>query len=270
MSLTIRDATPDDYPIFTRFFAQLGVPDDDPVPTPEQWSAWCPNAMLAMRDGLEVGYAVTMIYDGVGYVFHIVVDGAHRGGGIGLALMNAIAARFRERGLGQWCLNVRRDNAAAIRLYERCGMRVAYESDAMRIAWADVARLPLEADPPEVRPLATEEDEGIERAFDMPRGRLANVRKAGRVLLVARARDARIAFGAFDPAFPGAFPFHTQRATLARALFEAMRPHALPAHDYVRVVVENDAALAETLRAAGARTLVPMFHMRGSLPNAAS
>lgn len=269
VTLTIRDALPEDHATFTRFFAQLGVPDD-PVPTPEQWRASCPNAIFAMSGGREVGYALAQVLESVGYVFHVVVDEPSRGRGVGRAVMSAIAARLRARGVSEWCLNVKRDNAPAIRLYGRCGMRVAYESTAMRIAWENVARLPLETEPAVVRPLAPEDDEAVERAFDLPRGRLASRRAADRVVLIATARDGRIAVAAFDPAFPGAFPFRAERATLARPLLEAMRAHARAEHDFVRVVVEADAPLAFALRDAGAETLVEMFHLRGALPNAES
>jgi hypothetical protein len=69
----------------------------------------------------------------------------------------------------------------------------------------------------------------------------------------------------FDPSFPGAFPFRVRRPELARALLEAMRAHARAEFSYVGVVVEDDAALTELLRAAGAETRLEMLHLRGSL-----
>jgi RimJ/RimL family protein N-acetyltransferase len=52
------------------------------------------------------------------------VIAARRGRGIGRALLEAALARADEVGLTRVELRVRTDNAAAIRLYERCGFEV--------------------------------------------------------------------------------------------------------------------------------------------------
>jgi ribosomal protein S18 acetylase RimI-like enzyme len=269
VSLTIRDASPDDYVTFTRFFAQLGVPDD-PVPTREKWSAMCAAAIFATDDRGAHGYSYASALDGIGYVFHVVVDEASRGRGVGRALMEEVARRFRAKGCTRWCLNVRRENAVAIRLYERCGMGIAYASTAMKIAWSRVEALAPPAERTESRVLNRDDDDEAERLFDLPAGRLDHMRKQGRLMLRVSTADGRIAVAAFDPAFPGAFPFRVATPALARPLFEAMRAHARPEHDYVRFVVEADAALEAAASRAGAEAMMEMFYMRGDLPIAAS
>ena len=66
----------------------------------------------------------------------------------------------------------------------------------------------------------------------------------------------------------GAFPFAVARPSLARPLLEAIRGHALPEFDYVRLVAEDDAALVEALVAAGGEVLIELFHMEGDVPAA--
>lgn len=58
------------------------------------------------------------------FIYDIEVDEAYRGAGYGRALLAAAEDAVRSRGVGRLELNVFRDNARAIRLYETSGYRV--------------------------------------------------------------------------------------------------------------------------------------------------
>ena len=87
--------------------------------------------LAAESDGDVVGYA----YSGVqgldymslrgpaGVVYDIVVDPAHRGQGVGRALLDATLEELKTRGAGQVVLSTAEQNAAAQRLFARAGFR---------------------------------------------------------------------------------------------------------------------------------------------------
>ncbi len=143
MTFQARDARESDYPSFARLFLELKVPD--PTPTQEAYAARVrPHAFFLWEEaGAPVGYAFWQPIGKVARVLHVVVDSAAKGRGVGAALMREVATRARSRGCARWTLNVKPDNAAAIRLYERCGMRETGRWRSMEIAWRNVARLPL-------------------------------------------------------------------------------------------------------------------------------
>ncbi len=60
-------------------------------------------------------------------------------------------------------------------------------------------------------------------------------------------------------------PFRAEQPELAPALLEAARPHALPQHDWVQLVIENDAALAAAIANGGTALKLEMFHMQGAI-----
>ena len=67
-------------------------------------------------------------------LLRIAVDPAHRGGGLGRALLEACQRDLEAEGLVHLYLEVRPSNAAAIRLYracgwEPCGLRAGYYPD---------------------------------------------------------------------------------------------------------------------------------------------
>ncbi|MEY2765249.1 MAG: mycothiol synthase, partial [Actinomycetota bacterium] len=65
----------------------------------------------------------------VGEIYVIGVDPAHHGKGLGRALTIAGFWHLASRGIRRGMLYVAGDNAAAIRLYESLGMRVAHHDD---------------------------------------------------------------------------------------------------------------------------------------------
>jgi hypothetical protein len=79
--------------------------------------------------------------------------------------------------------------------------------------------------------------------------------------------DAGVGFAAYDPHFPGAFPFRVARATLAAPLLAAIRPYERPGAQYMQLVSEDE-GLTAVLRAAGAIVRLTALHMAGALPAA--
>jgi len=261
----IRPARADDYASVAALFPELGV--DDPVPTRGRWVAdLMRDTLVYERAGAIVGYVSFYRLSEIGHVRNLVVAPDVRRSGVGGELMEAAAGQLRGVGVAQWRLNVKVDNLPAVRLYERLGMTVEHRSTALAIAWADVERLAGDASLTAL-PIEPAEDDDIERALDLAAGQIAMQRSRARRVLV-QLRDAACApvgFAAFDPEFPGAYPFRVTRPAYAGALFEAMRPHARPADKHVKLVVENDHALAQALVLAGAAVKLEMLHYSGPL-----
>lgn len=57
-------------------------------------------------------------------LYSLVTDAKARGRGVATALLKAVEAAARRRGVGRLCLEVRPDNVAAIKLYEKFGYRL--------------------------------------------------------------------------------------------------------------------------------------------------
>ncbi len=261
----MRDAVPSDYDAFVRLFAELKVPD--PTLAPEEFAARIvPRAFFCIEAGQPLAYGCWRQHGDVAHVVHVVVAPEHRGCGLGHAVMLEVARRARSSGCITWYLNVKKDNAAAVALYEHCGLSVSFESFLFELMWADVTRLPAagEARAIEIDPAF---DHAIEATFGLAHGLLAHLRALpGRVLLALREQERFVGFAAFDPEFPGASPFRVERPECALPLLEAMRPHARPFHSFVRLSVEDDGELAAALRAAGASVHFELVRMIGALP----
>ena len=120
MTLRARPATPDDYPTYARLFPELGT--GDPVPAAATWTAELrPTTRIYELAGLPVAYSYHERMRELAYVRNVVVDPAHRGRGLGRALMQLLAAELRAAGSTCWCLNVEPHNTAALRLYQSAG-----------------------------------------------------------------------------------------------------------------------------------------------------
>jgi hypothetical protein len=110
------------------------------------------------------------------------------------------------------------------------------------------------------------DDRALEKLFSLSPGQVEGLRKAKRILLTLTDSSGEVlALSAYDPKFPGAFPFRVKKPLLARALLEAMKPYALPDAAWTGVVVENDAALAKLLIAHGASVRMDIDHYSGAL-----
>jgi len=67
---------------------------------------------------------------------------SHRGRGLAGAMMEALSARLRERGVARFYLEVLRENAAAIRAYEKAGFEVRRRFECFRRESDGPARAP--------------------------------------------------------------------------------------------------------------------------------
>lgn len=88
---------------------------------------------VALTDNQLIGFAITRLVLDIGQLESIVVDPVFHRRGIGAALLNAILAWVRERGVRRIELEVRESNTAAIALYkangfEQEGVRRSYYS----------------------------------------------------------------------------------------------------------------------------------------------
>lgn len=250
-----------------RFFAGLEL--EDPVPDIERWSIeiapW--TFFLAEGDAL-VGYGFCEVYGDRGYIRHVVTAPDARRRGVGTALLREAARRFRAAGATRWELNVKRDNRAAIALYERCGMTFQYATHVVRVDWAALPRLPRTARPLLARAVEPENDREVEAAFALPDGKIARLRSLqGSVLMQLVEHDRPVAFARFNPSFPGCFPFQVSSPDLARPLLEALAPFARTGDAWLQLVIEDDAATARTLLDGGARLALEIVHMDGVVPS---
>jgi ribosomal protein S18 acetylase RimI-like enzyme len=147
-TVTIRPATPDDLSAIGRLGALLVKThyDFDPkrfmAPTRHTESGYASflGSQLGREDAVvlvaaEGGTVIGYTYAGVegrdwmslrgpaGVMYDIVVDPAHRGRGVGRALLEATVAALRSRGSPQVVLSTADRNAAAQRLFESAGFR---------------------------------------------------------------------------------------------------------------------------------------------------
>jgi GNAT superfamily N-acetyltransferase len=259
--MRVREASSGDYADFVRLFPELAI--DDPIPTREVFEReMMPTMLVAELDGVVAGVVNYHLLSGAAHVRIIITAKETRRRGVGQTLMTAVRDTLRATGCETWTLNVRPHNVAAIGLYEKMGMRRVLESQALRIPWAEVEKMP----PLATRPIRPEEDARIEEDLAIPTGLLA-LRRAqeGRVLLAIEDEGRVQAACAFDPAFPGAQPFRAARAVLAMGLLRALTPHALPAHDFLFVSIEGQRAITNALLAHGAILRFEMLFMRGAV-----
>jgi len=264
----LRPAVPDDYATFVRFFAELGVPD--PIPERERWAElMAPTTGFLQREGATAGYAFWELQGPLGYVRHVVIAPEQRGQRLGYSLMSGLRRELLAAGCTRWCLNVKTSNESARRLYRGVGMSDLYFTHVVRIAWADLSKLPA----PEAGVVAglapARDDRRIEQRFDLGQGRLAQRRRVpGTVIATASLEsDAAHASGLaiFDPNFPGSFPFRASSPGTARALLALLERYRRPEHSELQLVVEDDATLNGALVAAGARPVFELVHMTGDL-----
>src|SRR5436190_15733442 len=120
--MVIRGARRDDHAAFTRLSEDLGVPD--PPPSPDRFAAAIvPQMWVACgaHDDDMVGFVTWRPYGATAHVIQLVVDSRMRGQRIGERLLEHVRREAKAAGCTRWYLNVKRDNTAALRLYERVG-----------------------------------------------------------------------------------------------------------------------------------------------------
>lgn len=262
--LSARVGTIADYDEYVRLFAQLQI--DDPIPSPDDWARdLAPHAIFLAQGDRTVAYAVAQPFGDEAHLLHVVVDGPMRGRGVGRELLLSVGERLRARGCNAVRLNVKVGNEPAIRLYASLGLDVHHRSAVIRLPWSSVARLGA-SDGVHVRTPAADEDETLGRRHDLIAGQVRSWRERGHGLVVAERAGRDVGFARYSVV--GAMPFRAQGPAPARALLEAIRPHAPPAASHIQVVVEGQDDLAATLRDAGGVLLFEIFHMRGPVPGA--
>jgi GNAT superfamily N-acetyltransferase len=264
--MNVRPATLGDYGTFARLFPELGVPD--PLLSPDEFAGRMrASTLIAENAGEALGYTFSRRYGATVHVVHVVTDPRARGRGVGRALLDAVRARAMAEGCTAWFLNVKQENATAIRLYKRAGMAIQREAWAVDVTWANLAALPrdcLDGGVVSFVP-APEDDAELESRLGVDIDRLALLRSqpAASVLLALREAGAPVAFAAFDPAFPGVSQLRVARPGVARAVFDALR--AVARHEHVHVLVDGDRALYDALGAAGARLVHAIYRMGARL-----
>ena len=261
---SVRAADRADYEVFARLFGELQVPD--PLLTSTEFAEqMLPCVAIAQEGATGVGYAYWRRYGEAAHLVQLVVDPGARGRGHAGALFEDVRERARAAGCVRWFLNVKQDNAAAIRVYQRGGMTVEQEGWMLDTTWTALGALsgqPSPACEPALVPPSA--DEVIATHFGIDAARLAQLRtKPGEVFYACYANGAPVAFAGFDPSLPGIYPIRAQRTDLLPALLGALRGHAL--HEHVHMAVEGNRALYEALHAAGGQLRAATFRMGARL-----
>jgi len=259
--MEIRPATAADYAAYARLFPELGV--DDPLPSAQHFADALVGRSIVAVDGDDVvGFALFEQLAEVGYIRNVIAAPAARRRGVGLALMTAMRERFVAA--TSWCLNVKAGNAAAIALYERCGLRAAYRSCALRLPSGVALAEP--APGVELVPVPAEHDAVVEPAMRLLRGQLASARtKPNRQVLQLVNGDELLGVVVFSPAIPGAFPCRLSDPAFASTLLARLRLLAPADATYLQVGIENDDALRAAILELGAFVQLEIMHMRGAL-----
>ena len=271
----IRPAVAADHQAFVRLFPELEV--DDPILDQAKFDRELVPTMIVVEAGegapepdRVVGYSYFQIMKDLAYVRHIVTAPEVRRTGVGRALMAAVAERARAAGCTSWCLNVMRGNVAARALYESVGLAAAFDTKALHLDWACVDAAPepdMRNTHVTARLIEPDDDALVETTLALVSGQLATKRAfGGRVLMGLFDGDTVVAGTVFDPTFPGAYPFRAARPDLAFALLRAIRRYARPSDLHVKVVSEDQPAIADALIAAGARVVHDIVNMKGALP----
>lgn len=264
---SIRAARVEDHAAFARLFPELAV--DDPTPDLERFEReLLRGCLVAELDGRVVAYVWYQLLEGSCYVRHLVVGPDARRAGVGRALMERVRGLAIAAGATRWMLNVKPDNAPAIGLYASCGMRFEFGSKALRISWARVRALIAAHGDPAVssRLVAPGEEADVERATGLLPGQLRDARVTGdRVLLVAERGAQLVGAAIFNPSFPGAYPFRAPTYEIALALLVELERHKRPTDDLINLVLEDQAATADALVAAGATVRLDILHYEGPL-----
>jgi GNAT superfamily N-acetyltransferase len=268
--MPLRDASAADYPAFARLYPELATPDA--LPSEALFAAdYAPSTFVFDEEGKVLAYCYVQVLAEAGYVRHLVVAPEARGRGLGRSSMLAARDRFRAAGATTMHLNVDPTNTKAVRLYESLGLVRAYETEVVRFPWTLVDELSGPASDSSAHVLAVDELPLFERRFGLPEGLLrAQGMRTGRLvvgLVRANADEPGEPLGvaAFNPPFPGAFPFKVSEPARTRALLEALRPHRLPELGEMQLVIEDQPSVAALLVGAGARIVMRIVHMQGSL-----
>lgn len=129
MDVTVRDARLEDSPAIARLLDQLGYPTDEGgvAARLERLTIVGDRVFVADVDGRVVGLAHLQVSPALerdrpsGKIGTLVVDAAHRGHGVGRALIAAVEDDAQLRGCGLLFLTTRETRDDAHAFYERVG-----------------------------------------------------------------------------------------------------------------------------------------------------
>jgi ribosomal-protein-alanine N-acetyltransferase len=144
----LRPATPGDAPLLAELEAAVLGADawSESAVRPELAGDSADRAaVVAEQEGRVVGYAVLVVTGESADVRRIAVAPAAQRAGVGTALLSALLAAAADLGCREVFLEVRADNAAAGRLYDRLGFTELYRRRAYYAGGADalVLRAPV-------------------------------------------------------------------------------------------------------------------------------
>ncbi len=261
----VRPAGREDHREFVRFQRQVGT--DQPPFEIDWWDAHYREHtfFLETETGEAVAYALVVPLGTRGDVRQIAVDHAWRGRGIGKLLMTEVARRFREAGCRDWHLEVRADNAPAIALYQRMGMRVLHEIHVLRMERADVERFAAtRSGTLRVEPVDESMDASFEQRFDLGGGQLARWRTARPSAVMWHVGGVALThyMPEFLPDCGLLFPFRAPDADHAAHLIAAACEHGMSARVETCAI---DKPVAEALLAACAVAYEHQLEMGGPL-----
>jgi ribosomal protein S18 acetylase RimI-like enzyme len=90
------------------------------------------NNLVAVVEGRVVGFVSVLLYKtlfhrgGTALINELVIDSDQRGQGIGRALIQAVVAEARARGMDEVEVSTEQTNHAALRFYRQCGFDEEY------------------------------------------------------------------------------------------------------------------------------------------------
>jgi ribosomal protein S18 acetylase RimI-like enzyme len=262
VDVTIRPARADDYAAYTRLFAELEIPD--PIASAEKFAqVLVPLMQMACApDGAVVGFVSWRTYGTLVHVMQVAVDREIRGQRVGQRLLEHVRGAARAAGCERWYLNVKRDNAPALRLYERCGFRFELEAVATRLLWANVPQLATRGSL-----VAAGEDAGVSTRYQLPLERLTmfRARPTTRMVALRDVAGSIIGFAPFDVVFSGCAAFCADRPELAASLLAEMRTQADLQGDFVRVTIEGNRSLADAVMGLGAELIFEILRLSADL-----
>lgn len=127
--LTIRPERPDQPEIVAlldaldAYLATLYAPEDNHILGVQALLAPDVRFFVARQDGVAVGTGAVRRSEGYGEIKRMYVAPEQRGRRIAEQMLQSLEDRLRTDGVAEARLETGRDQAAAVRLYERCGYR---------------------------------------------------------------------------------------------------------------------------------------------------
>jgi len=246
-----------DYDAFASLHRERGLAHA--APSRERWARElvC-TTLVDARDDRVDGYVQLHALGAVGFVRQL---------GAGTELMLHAAAALRAAGIREWHVDVKVEDAPALRWPARLGLHAEHRSTALRFPWARLQDLPCEA--AVALPVTPEEDDDLERGLGLLAGQIEMARRRpGHVLYQLRtAACAPAGFAAFDPERQGTRLFRVARPALAGTLLAALRPHGRDPD--LSLVIDDDDGLIGHLVTHGAIVKLRLLHYVGPLSETA-